>query len=58
MRTVPSTRASGMVSCIRFRQRINVDFPQPEGPISLRLAVEGIYVLDSDSDAHKWLRSR
>ena len=24
----------GIVSCMRFRQRMKVDFPQPEGPIS------------------------
>src|ERR1700687_6236521 len=34
MRTVPVTRASGIVSCMRLRQRIKVDLPQPEGPIS------------------------
>src|SRR5205823_5147841 len=30
----PSTRAPGTTSCIRFRQRSSVDFPQPDGPIS------------------------
>src|ERR1700758_5257910 len=34
MRTRPSTRASGMVSCMRLMQRMNVDLPHPEGPIS------------------------
>src|SRR5919112_1931241 len=32
-RTSPSARAPGTVSCIRLRQRSNVDFPQPEGPM-------------------------
>src|SRR6266705_3205577 len=32
-RTFPSTLAFGIVSCIRFRQRINVDLPQPDGPM-------------------------
>src|SRR4051812_25328574 len=31
--TVPSTRASGTVSCIRFRQRSSVDLPHPDGPM-------------------------
>src|SRR6058998_1540494 len=31
--TFPSTLAFGIVSCIRFRQRINVDLPQPDGPM-------------------------
>ena len=29
----PVTRQPSMVSFIRFRQRMNVDLPQPEGPI-------------------------
>src|SRR5436190_1453365 len=28
-----SARAFGIVSCIRFRHRIRVDFPQPDGPM-------------------------
>src|SRR5437867_12966774 len=32
-RTFPSTLAFGIVSCMRFRQRINVDLPQPDGPM-------------------------
>ena len=32
-RTLPSALAFGIVSCIRFRQRINVDLPQPDGPM-------------------------
>src|SRR4030095_5858492 len=31
--TDPATRAVGTVSCIRLRQRSNVDFPQPDGPM-------------------------
>src|SRR5215470_117868 len=33
-RTVPVTRAPGTTSCIRFRHRMNVDLPQPDGPMS------------------------
>ena len=29
----PVTRAAGMVSFMRLRQRRKVDLPQPEGPI-------------------------
>src|SRR5256885_16240738 len=32
-RTLPSTLALGIVSCMRFRQRINVDCAQPDGPM-------------------------
>src|SRR4051812_7534070 len=32
--TLPVTFPVGLVSCMRFRQRTNVDLPQPEGPIS------------------------
>src|SRR5205809_2936399 len=31
--TFPSTLVLGIVSCIRFRQRIRVDLPQPDGPM-------------------------
>ena len=34
MRTEPSTRAPGMMSFIRLSERRNVDFPQPDGPMS------------------------
>ncbi len=34
MTTLPSTRAPGMTSCMRFSDRRKVDLPQPEGPIS------------------------
>src|SRR6267378_6271009 len=33
-RTFPSTLAFGIVSCIRLRQRMRVDLPQPEGPMT------------------------
>src|ERR1043166_6642066 len=32
-RTCPETRAPGTVSCMRLRQRMNVDLPQPDGPM-------------------------
>src|ERR1700686_2589418 len=34
MRTLPVARASGTVSCMRFRQRTKVDLPHPDGPIT------------------------
>src|ERR1700724_3982010 len=34
IRTLPVARASGTVSCMRFRQRTNVDLPHPDGPIT------------------------
>src|SRR5216110_2797059 len=45
MRTVPVTRAMGLVSCIRLKQRKNVLLPQPDGPISAvtRRSVIGIF---------------
>ena len=33
MTILPSTRAPGITSCIRFSERRNVDLPQPEGPM-------------------------
>src|SRR5512146_1913299 len=32
-RTSPLTPAPGMVSCMRLRQRMKVDFPHPDGPM-------------------------
>ncbi len=32
--TEPDSAAEGMSSCIRLRMRRNVDFPQPDGPMS------------------------
>src|SRR5579872_933356 len=34
MRTLPVARASGTVSCMRFRQRTKVDLPHPDGPMT------------------------
>src|SRR5688572_8686620 len=31
--TLPSARAAVISSCMRLRQRMNVDLPQPEGPM-------------------------
>src|SRR5688572_3699808 len=31
--TSPSMWAPGMTSCMRFRVRMNVDLPQPDGPM-------------------------
>src|ERR687896_88296 len=36
--TDPETRAPGIVSCIRFRQRRKVDFPHPAEPRARREA--------------------
>src|SRR6476659_3634691 len=44
--TVPSTRASGMVSCIRLRQRSSVDLPHPDGPM---IAVTSLAGNDSET---------
>ena len=32
--TLPSTRAPGITSCIRFSDRSTVDLPQPDGPMN------------------------
>ena len=32
--TLPSTRAPGMTSCIRFSDRSKVDLPHPDGPMN------------------------
>src|SRR6185369_8040523 len=39
--TSPSTRARGIVSCIRFRQRSSVDFPHPDGPMIAVTSLDG-----------------
>src|SRR5215213_7874861 len=44
--TSPSTRAIGIVSCIRLRHRSRVDFPQPEGPM---IAVTSLARKSSDT---------
>src|SRR5258705_11347119 len=33
-RTRPCTRVPAMTSCMRLRVRMNVDLPQPDGPMS------------------------
>ena len=33
-RTLPVTLAPGTTSCIRLRHRMNVDLPQPDGPMT------------------------
>src|SRR5678810_636523 len=58
--TRPSARAPSTTSCIRLRQRTNVDFPQPEGPITAvtrrsRIDIETVF---SASVAPKKARSR
>src|SRR6476661_9419468 len=39
--TSPSTRASGIVSCIRLRQRSSVDLPHPDGPMIAVTSFDG-----------------
>src|SRR4051794_33356766 len=39
--TSPSTRASGIVSCIRFRHRSSVDLPHPDGPMIAVTSFDG-----------------
>src|SRR2546427_7553917 len=51
MRTRPVARASGIVSCIRLRQRTNVDFPQPDGPM---IAVMPPGVTDRSMSLRTW----
>ena len=41
-RTLPSTRAPAMTSCIRFSERSTVDLPQPEGPMKALMLRAGI----------------
>ena len=38
----PTSRAFGTSSCVRFSVRMNVDFPQPDGPISAVTVRAGI----------------
>jgi len=47
--TCPANAAVGMNSCIRFKVRINVDFPQPEGPIKAVTDPEGNVRFTSES---------
>ena len=48
--TLPSTRAPGMTSCMRFRVRRKVDLPQPEGPMKA-VTVRGSMVIEMSSMA-------
>jgi hypothetical protein len=41
-RTSPAIFAEAMVSCIRLRIRMNVDLPQPDGPISAVTVASGM----------------
>ena len=43
--TLPFTYAPGISSCMRFRARRNVDFPQPEEPISAVMRLGWIVTL-------------
>src|SRR5215469_12560527 len=43
--TSPSARASGLVSCMRLRQRMKVDLPQPEGPMTAVACLDSIEML-------------
>jgi hypothetical protein len=44
-RTLPVARAPGVTSCMRFRQRKNVDFPQPDGPMIAVTRRSGMRIL-------------
>src|SRR5208283_1980740 len=50
MRTVPVTRAVGLVSCMRFRQRTKVLFPQPDGPMRAVAWLAGMFRVMSWSE--------
>ena len=52
MTILPSTRAPGITSCIRFSDRRKVDLPQPEGPISAVTERAGM-VIETPSTALK-----
>ena len=51
---LPSTRAPGITSCMRFRERRNVDLPQPDGPMSAVTERAGM-VIETPSTARKSL---
>ena len=50
--TLPSTRAPGITSCIRLRERSTVDLPQPDGPM-IAVTLRGSMVIDTSSTALK-----
>ena len=47
MRNRPATRTLSMRSFIRFRQRNNVDFPHPDGPMNAVTCRSGISIATS-----------
>ena len=49
-RTLPSTRAPGITSCIRLRVRSTVDLPQPDGPMNA-VTLRGSIVIETSSTA-------
>ena len=51
-RTLPSTRAPGITSCIRFSVRSKVDLPQPDGPMNA-VTDRGCTVIETSSTALK-----
>src|SRR5438034_9196918 len=48
-RTWPETCAPATTSCMRFRERRNVDLPQPEGPMSAVTCLGSTVMLTSAS---------
>jgi hypothetical protein len=46
------TRASATVSCILFRHRMKVDFPQPDGPM---MAVTALGAIVRSTPFSTWL---
>jgi hypothetical protein len=51
-RTLPSTRAPGMTSCMRLSVRRNVDLPQPDGPMNA-VTARGSISMETPSTARK-----
>ncbi len=47
--TLPSTRAPGITSCIRFSERRKVDLPQPDGPMNAVTERAGMVRLTSST---------
>ena len=50
--TLPSTRAPGMTSCMRFSERRKVDLPQPDGPMKA-VTERALMVMLTPSTARK-----
>ena len=50
--TSPASWAPGTDSCIRFKIRRNVDFPQPEGPMR---AVDGALASTEVTSSRTWV---